>query len=314
MPHLNGRLTVPRWNGFDAFKKNRAALRLDALRLVYGDAVERSGIRNICEGLCDHLFYVTYWLASKEDTVSIDRICGRIERIAPKLADQSARLPVILGKESCLKVADGNFWSHVYVHDFCDNFPQPERTSVDEGLRLLDRLGWRQYFDDAASVVVLLDWKEDASHLESYTITALRSTIYMDHHPSRIRMAETLIHEATHNWLNLAFDAWAEPLPETPTWWSPWRGIERPVAGIVHAIAAFGFVIWFLSDARDSPHLTAEEAEYAKEQVILQARKIGLFKDSIADVVAYLENAELREFVLALFNEAVATGQTHEIR
>jgi HEXXH motif-containing protein len=155
-------------------------------------------------------------------------------------------------------------------------------------------------------VAVVLNRQKGREHLESYTVTALRGTIFLDCSESVLRNGETIIHESAHNWLNAAFAALTEPLPPTPTWWSPWRGTDRPLAGILHGIFAFGCVVEFLRRAIASGVGSAEDRDYARRQIENQRKRIALLATELPVMLHHLRSKQLRLLFSALFQESLA--------
>jgi len=170
-------------------------------------------------------------------------------------------------------------------------------------LRLVSELGFESLLSHALGLAVLLDRREGSTHLESYTITALHGTIFLDFYEGSLRNAETLVHESAHNWLNYAFGAFNETLPETPTWWSPWRGVPRPMAGILHGVFAFGWVMEFLARAHASKSLDKAERRYASDQIEAQANRMVLLKKEMPDLISHLDSSALAELIIELYND-----------
>ncbi|MFD0347217.1 HEXXH motif-containing putative peptide modification protein [Kitasatospora aburaviensis] len=90
-----------------------------------------------------------------------------------------------------------------------------------------------------AVVACLLHTKRLGDTLDSWTITRLPGTIYVDHVGDPIVLARDLIHEAGHNWLNDALTATACKLSDAEHFYSPWKQIDRPAFGFLHACWAF---------------------------------------------------------------------------
>ena len=116
----------------------------------------------------------------------------------------------------------------------------------------------------------------EVSH--SHTLDFLPGTVVLDWSDQPLRLGETLVHEATHSWLNEAFAAEGVEFAENgPSFHSPWRNEERPAFGIVHAALAFATVIHYLRriqpDSEDASPLAAVLRQ--RLSVELQSLEIG---------------------------------------
>jgi hypothetical protein len=90
-----------------------------------------------------------------------------------------------------------------------------------------------------AVVVVLLRTKQLGQRLDSWTITRLPGTVFLDHVGDPAVLARDLIHEAGHNWLNDALTATGCKIDDRAEFHSPWKQSVRPAFGFLHACWAF---------------------------------------------------------------------------
>ncbi|MGW7416028.1 aKG-HExxH-type peptide beta-hydroxylase [Streptomyces sp. NPDC054863] len=101
----------------------------------------------------------------------------------------------------------------------------------------------------------------------SYTFDFLPGTVVLNWTDEPLRLAETLVHEATHSWLNECLSAENVVFPDGPTFHSPWKEEERPAFGIVHAALAFAHVIEYLSRVQPDPEDTSHLARVLRARL-----------------------------------------------
>ncbi|MGK9230880.1 hypothetical protein KXS07_02505 [Inquilinus limosus] len=287
----------------------RVVQKRAAILQLFGRQFEDQMLSNLSclsgAALLDHLFYNCMKLAEGGKVEELEIVRNNL--VNGRQPDQipDFRSFISLKMQSCLHIADSAFSSPVYIYDFsrCPSFDKI--AEVESAVDLIDRIGWSSLTNSAIGVVVTLNPRAFGEHLESYTVTALRCTVFLDYYVTPLRNAETLVHEAAHNWLNLAFDTFQEPLPETPTWWSPWRGVERPVAGMIHAVFAFGCVVGFLEAASKLGILDDTERTYVKRQILDQGRRMWLLQSKMPEILRYISTSEIRSIIEMLYNSTL---------
>ncbi|GHB09998.1 aKG-HExxH-type peptide beta-hydroxylase [Streptomyces chryseus] len=100
-----------------------------------------------------------------------------------------------------------------------------------------------------AVVLCLLRTKSLADTLDSWTITRLPGTVFMDHVGDPVVLARDLIHEAGHNWLNDALAATGCKIDDQAHFHSPWKKTMRPAFGFLHACWAFPLTMLYAAQA-----------------------------------------------------------------
>lgn len=255
--------------------------------------------------LIDQLFYACVRLCEQGNALELRSIAEKLPCLFGLLKEAPTGVPT-LSSSRCVHLADATFASPVFVYDFknCPSFE--DSSTLNAAASTARRLGFETILSAGLGVAVKLDPQTDRDHLESYTVTALRGTIFLDLSKSVLRNGETLVHESAHNWLNAAFAALKEPLASTPTWWSPWRGTDRPLAGILHGIFAFGCVVEFLRRAILSGTGSAEDRDYARHQIENQRTRLELLATDLPSMLNHLRSQELRLLFSALFQQSVA--------
>ncbi|MFB7782197.1 HEXXH motif-containing putative peptide modification protein [Streptomyces vinaceus] len=103
-----------------------------------------------------------------------------------------------------------------------------------------------------AVVLCLLRTKSLGETLDSWTISRLPGTVFMDHVDDPVVLARDLIHEAGHNWLNDALTATGCEISDAAHFHSPWKQTTRPAFGFLHACWAFPLTMLFTAHALNS--------------------------------------------------------------
>jgi HEXXH motif-containing protein len=118
-------------------------------------------------------------------------------------------------------------------------------------IRLASNGGFSRLVGGHAAVVCLLRAKQLGTTLDSWTISRLPSTVFVDHVSDPAILARDLIHEAAHNWLNDALSALEIKIDEDTSFFSPWKGTHRPAFGFIHACWAFPLTMIYTAAALD---------------------------------------------------------------
>ncbi|MFI9273941.1 aKG-HExxH-type peptide beta-hydroxylase [Kitasatospora sp. NPDC052896] len=154
-----------------------------------------------------------------------------------------------------------------------------------------------------AVVVVLLRTKQLGDTLDSWTITRLPGTVFLDHVGDPVVLARDLIHEAGHNWLNDALTATSCKIDDHAAFHSPWKQSMRPAFGFLHACWAFPLTM--LYTARVLEH-TEDDVQRFLTAYLDQQR--GQLATTAADHPRALEligDEGLRERLAAVHRQAL---------
>ena len=81
-----------------------------------------------------------------------------------------------------------------------------------------------------------------------------------------LRLAEGIIHEAMHHHLS-AFEANIALVGSLQKMYSPWKGCERPVGGVLHGIYVFGCIAEALRQWLDKECLDRQQSLHAKSRI-----------------------------------------------
>ncbi|WP_328763999.1 aKG-HExxH-type peptide beta-hydroxylase [Streptomyces sp. NBC_00272] len=166
------------------------------------------------------------------------------------------------------------------------------------------RAGFGDLLAAHAVVLCLLRTKNLGETLDSWTISRLPGTVFMDHVDDPVVLARDLIHEAGHNWLNDALAATGCKISDTAHFYSPWKQTKRPAFGFLHACWAFPLTMLFTAHALTSTtgDLHRFLAAYLDQQRSLLA---GTAPDH-ASALELISDDGLRDRLAAAHHQALA--------
>ncbi|MBC8091188.1 MAG: HEXXH motif domain-containing protein [Pseudonocardia sp.] len=119
------------------------------------------------------------------------------------------------------------------------------RRLVADAITFAGQAGFSRLIGRHGSVICLLRQREPRQTLHSWSISRLPGTIYTEHCNDPWILARDLIHEAGHHWLNNALTATNTNIPDTVSYFSPWRDAQRPAYAFIHACWAFSLTILY---------------------------------------------------------------------
>jgi hypothetical protein len=133
------------------------------------------------------------------------------------------------------------------------------------------------------SFYVLIESEQPDTH-RSFTCPRLHGLSFLSRCDSPVRLADAIIHEASHNELNIALlGNRVDFEPDNYLYYSPWRPDARPLLGLMHALYVFSNVLRFLTSLPASS-MTPAITDYVKaRKLLLYFRlKIALKQASLA--------------------------------
>lgn len=166
------------------------------------------------------------------------------------------------------------------------------------------RFGFADLLADHAVAVCLLRRKQLGQTLDSWSITRLPGTVFCDHVGDPTVLARDLIHEAGHNWLNDALVAVGCTLSDEATFYSPWKGVGRPVFGFVHACWAFPLTMIYT--ARVLPHTSGALHRFLTSYLDQQRPLLAATTSDHPRALDLITDTELRERLRTIHNEALS--------
>jgi hypothetical protein len=177
--------------------------------------------------------------------------------------------------------------------------------AVRASVEVLRGIGYGDVLDEALAIVVLQDKKVLGEQVNSWTTTALPSTIFVDWYDIPELLAKDVLHEATHAWLNDAIDARGVEFPAEELYYSPWKKCLRPAYGMLHSVAAFSRVTNYLARLYDE---TADAAvrEYCVVRIEQEAERLSSVREAGEATFSVTPDREIADLVASEYEEAVA--------
>lgn len=190
---------------------------------------------------------------------------------------------------------------------FTDPAPAPDRALARAAYKTAADLGFADLVTHHARILVLLGRKQYDDRFDSWTISRLPGTVFLDHIDDPAALARDLIHEAGHNWLNDALAATSTLLPDDVHFPSPWKNTHRPAYGFLHACWAFPLTMIYTARILDrDDQLTAPGRDFLSRYLDLQRRFLGPTADTHPQALALIPDPELRERLRRIHAHALA--------
>jgi hypothetical protein len=157
--------------------------------------------------------------------------------------------------------------------------PQPEAAAA---LPWLDHSGMRSYVEASTSLALLgrriTQDQGVRNHSDEFHLFTINVDVVLD---NAVKTAEAIVHEASHNALNVILEDRKITLKDNPLqWYSPWTKSHRHHRGIVHGFFAFTLVTMFYQRLQ-VPDFKAEIEAYAN----LQAAQLRTALPSLREIL-----------------------------
>jgi HEXXH motif-containing protein len=224
-------------------------------------------------------------------------------------AIQTAVGPItVLRAADCDAVDDDRLGSRMYLLGASPEQDTAERTRIARTLNEAVDAALAVGGEVLRSSTAVIIWTE-AVPLEatcrSYTFDFLPSTVVLNWTDEPLRLAETLVHEATHSWLNESFGAEGVSFSDDgPRFHSPWKNEDRPVFGIVHAALAFANVIHYLSRVQPQPDDDSQLAAVLRRRLAVELESLEVGHASALTCFDQVPSELLRTYLRAAVADA----------
>jgi 8-oxo-dGTP pyrophosphatase MutT (NUDIX family) len=172
-------------------------------------------------------------------------------------------------------------------------------------VRLISDLNMDQTVTGAFGLVVLLKEKQDLDPSDSYTLSGLPGTVYIDTVPSIFRMGEIVLHEASHNWLNDALASFGVQFPKDKQWWSPWRHRPRPTFGILQGCFVFSRLLQYFAKGLGCASLSLSDTAYARKRLAVEHAILQQHQEMFKEVIDLLPQSDLHDLCAEELNRAL---------
>ena len=181
--------------------------------------------------------------------------------------------------------------------------PIPLRTLAAGAFATAELTGFGTLLVAHAVVVVLLRTKQLGQTLDSWTITRLPGTVFLDHVGKPVVLARDLIHEAGHNWLNDALTATGTKIDDQAKFHSPWKQSMRPAFGFLHACWAFPLTM--LYTAKVLEHAEGDVRSFLTAYLDQQRDHLATTAADHPRVLELIRDEGLRERLAAVHRQAL---------
>jgi hypothetical protein len=203
---------------------------------------------------------------------------------------------LFLWKAQAQKRVDGMYDSDPYIVTALPP-AEPVPDIFREALVRLGESRYREFFVAGPGIAVILERRERTDAHNSYTLSGLPATIYLDLSASPVRMAESILHETVHCWFNEALAAEGEQLAADMRIYSPWKGTERPIANFLHAVMAFGVLQQYFADMANSDRSDGWDRKYCTTRRGLELENLQAARDALGSRIEEIHSCDLRRVI-----------------
>lgn len=257
--------------------------------------------------ILEHVAYLARRAADGEENLvySAELLSAAIECIS----DQKHEV-LVLDSNHCLAAADHGYETPLLLataralRGACTT-SRPEYVAA---FRMLKRLAFTDTVDGSTGIVVELQHRQLLEATDSYTLSGLPGTIYCDCVASEVRLAETLLHESTHTWLNRVFATLQPNGFSAKEYWSPWRHKLRPAYGILQATLVFSLLCQFFDRCMQSDDVRAVDRAYACSRLHVEMHVLRSNLDTLSVALKEMEDQALRTVISEELNRAINLG------
>jgi HEXXH motif-containing protein len=282
--------------------KVREAFAELAVKLV---PVEDAGNFEMTEyALRHHVLYESCRGVADGDRARVE--CAKVLATSSLVAESRActvspsGVTLFLWKAQTQQRADGMYDTDPYIVTSLPPRDQRVPAIFREALAQFDESRYRLFFAAGPGIAIILNERERAEAHNSYTLSGLPATIYLDLSASPVRMAESILHESVHCWFNEALAALGEKLAPEVRVYSPWKSAERPVANFLHAVMAFGVLQRYFRDMADSDRVDGWDREYCSIRSGHELDNLRIARRALGSRLDDVQSRDLRRIIRAL--------------
>ncbi|MFD8418543.1 aKG-HExxH-type peptide beta-hydroxylase [Streptomyces sp. NPDC059466] len=217
--------------------------------------------------------------------------------------------PVLVVRAAdCAAVDDDRLGSQMYLLDTLPEQSAGEREQIartlNEAVDAALAVG-SDVLRSSTAVVIRTGTVPLGATCRSYTFDFLPSTVVLNWTDEPLRLGETLVHEATHSWLNESFAAEGVVFEDGgPRFHSPWKNEDRPVFGIVHAALAFANVIHYLSRIQPADEDGSPLAAVLRRRLAVELESLDIGHASALECFDQVRSDRLRAYLRAAVADA----------
>lgn len=164
--------------------------------------------------------------------------------------------------------------------------------------------GFGPLIEQHAAIICLLRTRQIGQTMASWSITRLPGTVYTDHAEDPYILGRDLVHESAHNWLNSVLTLRHITLDDQITFYSPWKEVQRPVFGYLHACWAFPLTMIYAADVLG--HLNGPVAGFLSTYLDKQSALLAQTETDHECAVATVDDPALQDILRRVYLKARA--------
>lgn len=253
---------------------------------------------NVTYALLHHLLRKLHYGAISGDRTVVGE-CSAIWSDRVPNAGCGASSILLTQAGHCTRVDDKNFLSPLLlVRSLRPEWPVADIDIWNQAMDRLDSAGFQDAVRAVLGIAIVLQRREATETNQSYALSALPGTIFLDWIPLPVRLGEVILHESTHCLLNELIEAWNVQVDSSLTWYSPWKQERRPALAIIHAAIAFGTVVQYLSQHRNGE---SQEARYAAFRAETERSRLKEVLPTVREVLNVIAHEKLTALLEPLF-------------
>ncbi|MEU7335545.1 aKG-HExxH-type peptide beta-hydroxylase [Streptomyces sp. NPDC007074] len=215
---------------------------------------------------------------------------------------------LVVRAEDCAAVDDDRLGSQMYL---LENLPEQDAGEREQIARTLNRavdaalaVG-SDVLRSSTAVVIRTGTVPLGATCRSYTFDFLPSTVVLNWTDEPLRLGETLVHEATHSWLNESLASEGVVFEDGgPRFHSPWKNEDRPVFGIVHAALAFANVIHYLSRIQPASDDGSQLAAVLRRRLEVELESLEIGHAAASECFDQVDSDRLRAYLRSAVADA----------
>lgn len=292
--------------GIESYRTKWAASTIEALGHLFPDTsrvLQTKSVNPVTRSVLAHVLERSIQAAQTANKVAL----AEGDDLLQWVTDQSAPY-VVISHADCALPCDARFESKPFTvleEPLNAVARQSSPADVAEGIELVEACAMAHTLDGTLGIYITLENKSLLEASTSYTLSAYPATIYADRVNSLVRMGETLLHECSHNWLNDAFAAYSVSFPEDISFWSPWRKVERPAAGLIQGMFIFSLLVQFFERALSLSYGSEAERKYLMLKIEVEQKVLTDNIQVFRDALALIEHEGLRDLCGEELNRAI---------
>lgn len=245
--------------------------------------------------LAHHKIYHLQKLIENEDNNTLNNYISNLNLDKGKL-----KTTMIIDKNDCITYKDSNFLDDLYIipYEIQSKINKNINITFKKSWKLIQESGYEELLNISLEAIIIIDKSLTKDTTNSYTIKNFPLTIYTDYLDDELLLAENIIHEAGHNFLNELLEAYKIKIDNSVTIFSPWKEKERPLFGFLHAVWSFSIVTNFYKSILQHNEFISQRIDYEKERLI----KVS---DNFNHACNFIKDDHVKNILKSEYNKAI---------